>query len=42
MDISTLTDNRIIELIAGVVIAVLSFFFGHKKGKKDEKNNLGV
>jgi len=42
MEISILTDNKITEITAGVIIAILSFLLGHKRGKKDGKKKFEV
>jgi len=33
MDLKILTDGTTAEIIAGIIIGVLGFFFGHKRGR---------
>jgi hypothetical protein len=42
MDISILTASATTEIIAGIVIGILSFLFGKNRGKKSEREKLGV
>lgn len=38
MDFQNLIGERLVEIVAGIVIGTLSFIFGHKRGTKKEKN----
>lgn len=38
MNFQNLLGERLVEIVAGIVIGILSFIFGHKRGTKKEKN----
>ena len=36
-----IAEGKLIEIVAGIVIGILSFIFGHKKGTEKEKKKNG-